>query len=268
MATMNIENGKRIDELVLLNTLTADAVFAVNDQNLTRKITLTNLRAAFNGDTADSNKNNLYYSVEKADELYGQIRDDIGKLNLELSNMEDRIGQIYNEFGGDLSEFKKEIENVIAELRLSDTNINNRITTEVNRINGEITNLNTRITNETTRVNGEISRLDKSIETTNTRITTETTRIDGEIKKTNDKLDEEVERLDGDIATINSTIQNIQSDIGDINTEISNIKSRLGTAETDIDNIQQILGSITSITIGKDAPSNLANGAIYLQYFD
>lgn len=261
MATMNIENGKRIDELVLLNTLTADAVFAVNDQNLTRKITLTNLRAAFNGDTADSNKNNLYYSVEKADELYGQIRDDIGKLNLELSNMEDRIGQIYNEFGGDLSEFKKEIENVIAELRLSDTNINNRITTEVNRINGEITNLNTRITNETTRVNGEIERL-------NTRITTETTRIDGEIKKTNDKLAEEVQRLDGDIATINSTIQNIQGDIEDINTEISNIKSRLDTAETDIDNIQQILGSITSITIGKDAPSNLANGAIYLQYFD
>ena len=65
MPTIAIENGKRIEELIDINRLNDDSYFVVSDAALTRKITLLNLRNAFNGDSATSNLGNVYYSVEK-----------------------------------------------------------------------------------------------------------------------------------------------------------------------------------------------------------
>ena len=50
MPSIAIENGKRIEELLEISRVSADSFFLVSEQDLTRKITLQNLRQAFNGD--------------------------------------------------------------------------------------------------------------------------------------------------------------------------------------------------------------------------
>lgn len=151
MPTIAIENGKRIEELIDINRLNDDSYFVVSDAALTRKITLLNLRNAFNGDSATSNLGNVYYSVEKINELLDHVYDEITKINGRLDNMEDRINKIYNDFGANLSEFKKYVEKVFAELRLADQNLNTKIDNTKSELNTTIDNtkseLNTKIDN-------------------------------------------------------------------------------------------------------------------------
>ncbi len=142
MPTIAIENGKRIEELIDINRLNDDSYFVVSDAALTRKVTLMNLRNAFNGDSATSNLGNVYYSVEKINELFDHVYDEITKINGRLDNMEDRINKIYNDFGANLSEFKKYVEKVFAELRLADQNLNTKIDNTKSELNTKIDNVN------------------------------------------------------------------------------------------------------------------------------
>lgn len=127
MASISIENGKRIEELLEVSQIHADSYFLVSETDLTRKITLQNLRNAFNGDTATENLNNVYYSVEKINELLDHIYDEIDKINTKIDNMQDQIDNIYNDLGADLSEFKKYVEQIYEELKLADQNLNTKI---------------------------------------------------------------------------------------------------------------------------------------------
>lgn len=116
MPSIAIENGKRIEELLEVTRISDDSYFLVSEQDLTRKITLTYLRNAFNGDDATENLNNVYYSVEKANEIHDHIYDEINKLNTKVDNLSDRMDNIYNDFGADLSDFKNYVEEMRAEL--------------------------------------------------------------------------------------------------------------------------------------------------------
>ena len=117
MPSISIENGKRIEELLEVTRISDQSFFLVSETDLTRKITLTYLRNAFNGDIATENLNNLYYSVEKINELLDHVWDDIGKY----------------------------VEQIYAELKLADKNLNTKIDNleedlrqEINRVETEL----------------------------------------------------------------------------------------------------------------------------------
>lgn len=167
MATISVENGKRIEELLEVSKISADSFFLVSETDLTRKITLVNLRNMFNGDAVTSDLNNVYYSVEKINELLDHIYDEIGKINTKLDSFEKRIDNIYNDLGGDLSEFKKYVENIYAELKLADQNLNTKIDTTKTELTTLINNTKTELTNS---INTVKTDLNKRCDDLNTRL--------------------------------------------------------------------------------------------------
>lgn len=168
MATITVENGKRIEELIDINRIGDDSYFVVSDSALTRKINLMNLRNAFNGDSANSNLGNVYYSVEKINELLDHVYDELTKINGRLDNMEDRINKIYNDFGANLSEFKKYVESVFSELRLADKNLNTKIDQTKLELNNKIdatkTELNNKINDTKNELNNKIDNVNKALD--------------------------------------------------------------------------------------------------------
>ena len=89
--------------------------------------------------------NNLYYSVKKINELLNHVWDDIGKINTKIDSLESRINNIYNDLGADLSDFKNYVEQIYAELKLADKNLNTKIDNleedlrqEINRVETEL----------------------------------------------------------------------------------------------------------------------------------
>ena len=138
MPSISIENGKRIEKLLEVTHISDDSFFLVSETDLTRKITLTYLRNAFNGDIATDNLNNLYYSVEKINELFGHVWDDIDKINTKMDSLEDRINNIYNDLGADISDFKNYVDQIYAELKLADQNLNTKIDNVNQQLNNKI----------------------------------------------------------------------------------------------------------------------------------
>ena len=126
---------------------------------------MTYLRNAFNGDEATDNLNNLYYSAEKINELLGHIWDDIGKINAKIDNIEDRINNIYNDLGADLSEFKKYVEQIYAELKLADENLDNKIDNVNTTLNNKIDQVNTNLTNKINQVEQNLTEEIERVET-------------------------------------------------------------------------------------------------------
>lgn len=243
MASISIENGKRIEELLEISRVSSDSFFLISETDLTRKITLQNLRNAFNGDSATDNLNNLYYSVEKINELLGHIRDDIDKINSRLDNLEDRITNIYDDIGADLSEFKKYVEQIYAELKLADQTLQNNI----NSAKTELTQL---------------------INQTKTELEQDITDLDEKIDNVNSTLGDRITTLNNRVSQINTDLTN---KINNVNTTLGN---RITAVENDIDSlgdritaVENKLTGITSIRYGSSVPSTLATGAIYLQYF-
>ena len=157
MASISIENGKRIEELLEVSQIHADSYFLVSETDLTRKITLQNLRNAFNGDTATENLNNVYYSVEKINELLDHIYDEIDKINTKIDNMQDQIDNIYNDLGADLSEFKKYVEQIYEELKLADQNLNNKIDNVKIELNQKIEDSKRQLQTEINNVREELT---------------------------------------------------------------------------------------------------------------
>lgn len=157
MASISIENGKRIEELLEVSQIHADSYFLISETDLTRKITLQNLRNAFNGDTATENLNNVYYSVEKINELLDHIYDEIDKINTKIDNMQDQIDNIYNDLGADLSEFKKYVEQIYEELKLADQNLNNKIDNVKIELNQKIEDTKRQLQTEINNVREELT---------------------------------------------------------------------------------------------------------------
>lgn len=145
MGSVSIENGKRIQELLEVSQIHADSYFLVSETDLTRKITLQNLRNTFNGDSATENLNNVYYSVEKINELLNHAYDEINKINTKIDNIQDRLDTIYNDIGADLSEFKKYVGQIYEDLKLADTNLSIKIDNTKQELNTKITEVNNKL---------------------------------------------------------------------------------------------------------------------------
>lgn len=243
MASISIENGKRIEELLEISRVSSDSFFLVSETDLTRKITLQNLRNAFNGDSATDNLNNLYYSVEKINELLGHIRDDIDKINSRLDNLEDRITNIYDDIGADLSEFKKYVEQIYAELKLADQTLQNNI----NSTKTELTQL---INQTKTELEQDITDLDEKIDNVNTNLGNRITTLDNRVTQINN--------------TLTGKINDVDEKVDNLDDKVDNINTTLGNRITAVENK---LRNITGIQYGTQVPSTLATGTIYLQYF-
>lgn len=248
MATIEIENGKQVEELLQIRRITENSYFLVSDQGLARKIQLTDLRASFNGDTAISNLQNVYYSVEKINELLGHIYDELDRINSRIDNFDSKLDNIYNDFCNDLNAFKRYVENVFAELRQEDKDIRALIAREVNRLDLKIDTLeqtlNDRIDREVLAIN---NRIDKEVQDLNTRITNEVTTINNKIAKEVQDLNT---RITNEVSTLNNTIT---TNVNNLTTKISNVDKKFGP--------------VTLIQVGTTPPSRLTKGTLYLQYF-
>ena len=243
MASISIENGKRIEELLEISRVSSDSFFLISETDLTRKITLQNLRNAFNGDSATDNLNNLYYSVEKINELLGHIRDDIDKINSRLDNLEDRITNIYDDIGADLSEFKKYVEQIYAELKLADQTLQNNI----NSAKTELTQL---INQTKTELEQDITDLDEKIDNVNSTLGDRITTLNNRVSQINTDLTNKINNVN---TTLGNSITAVENDIDSLGDRITAVENKLT--------------GITSIRYGSSVPSTLATGAIYLQYF-
>lgn len=118
MSSVYIENGKRIEELLEISLISSDdTYFPLSSHAMTRKISITNLRNSFSADRATTNLNNLFYTAEKMNNLLDNIRQEISRNTLGIDNLGKRIDNLSNNFGSELSEFKRDTANNFAEVR-------------------------------------------------------------------------------------------------------------------------------------------------------
>lgn len=248
MPSISIENGKRIEELLEIAKISASSFFLVSDNDLTRKITLTNLRNAFCGDTSTENLNNVFFSVEKINELLDHIYDDISKINTKMDSFEDRINNMYNDIGAELSEFIKKVESMYAELKLADSNLQ----ASINNTKTELTNLiNSKYDDMSELIDQVKNELNQTIQSTKTELS-------NKIDTVNSNLVQKITQVE---STLNSKITSTKTELQQ---SINNVNTTLGNRITAVENK---LANITGIQYGTSVPSNLATGTIYLQYF-
>lgn len=270
MPSINIENGKRIEDLLEINNFTTSAHFLVSEHNLTRKTTLLNLRYMFNGDIAINNLNNLYYSVEKINEMIDRIDDDFAKLTKRIDTINAKLEQIYNDLGDNLDEFKKRIENIYNELKQADqdlyTYINNQIRIEREARIATDTQLNQDIIRERNeRIAGD-DNLEKKIKSMSDGILERLSKVESGLS------DEEKNREQAD-RQLQNTIESILSIINNNHgPRIEKLENRMDQAESNISNYYtELTNKINNlndkIAYGPNAPGYLAEGKIYLQYF-
>lgn len=258
MPSVNIENGKRIEDLVEISTFSASAHFLVSEHNLTRKTTLTSLRNMFNGDTATEDLNNLYYSVEKINEIINNVNDEFSKLTERIDSLNLKIQDIYTNLGADLDEFKKKLELMYNELLTANGDlykyINEQLRIEKEARENADTSLEDKINAEIQYRKDEDKLLSESI-----------TNLDEMINNIYNSLssaitDEINNRINADNllqAKINANTENIVN----LSSEVNNISSDL------IDLTDRVRTLELKISYGTSAPTSLENGKIYLQYF-
>lgn len=234
MSAITIENGQRVGQLLEVTKVPNSSYFLMDVNDLSRKISITALRNSFSGDKATSNKSNLYYSCEKIDELLENLNDSISRIRKDIDNMNNRMDEIYETFGGDLSSIRSLIEKYHTELTTADKELDRKYdkkTTDLdNRITQEVSTLNTTISNAKTELNNNINNLD--------------TRLTAAINK----------EISDREAADNALQQSINNSVNAINQSISNINEKLKY--------------ITQFQIGTGVPSNLPNGVVYFQYFN
>lgn len=270
MPSINIENGKRIEDLLEINNFTTSAHFLVSEHNLTRKTTLLNLRYMFNGDIAINNLNNLYYSVEKINEIIDRIDDDFAKLTKRIDTINAKLEQIYNDLGDNLDEFKKRIENIYNELKQADqdlyTYINTQIKNEREARLSTDNQLNQNIIRERSeRITGD-ENLEKKIKSISDGILERLAAVESGLK------DETKYRTEAD-TDLTIRVSQLENTVNDVfKPKFRQVDKRLGDIESDISVKygylnNEIINLKNKISYGSSAPGYLAEGQIYLQYF-
>lgn len=256
MSAIPIENGQRVGELLEVTKVANSSYFLIDVNDLSRKISITSLRNAFSGDGATSNKSNLYYTCEKVDEFLETIDDSIQRIRNDIDNMNNRMDEIYETFGGDLSSIRALIEKYHTELTTADgeldlkfTNITNNLS---NRVTQEVATLNTRITQEVNTINTTISNLDSRL----------TAAINKEISDRESAINAEASARQAADSAEATARANADSALDTkINNSVATINQSIAAIETK-------LQYITQFQVGTSVPSNLANGVVYFQYFN
>lgn len=180
MATEKIEKGRKIEELLEVDTLPSSSYFMVSTNDLARRINIQNLRKAFNGDSATSNLNNLYYSCEKINELLDGVDNEMIRMSDQFVNVNKRLDLIYETFGGDLTDLNNYIKRIYDELALADENIRQDIVNKYNTLNQSISSLSKTVSNNAQAIQNNstaITNLSKTVSDNHTALTNKITDI-------------------------------------------------------------------------------------------
>lgn len=263
MSAIAIENGRRIGELLEVTKVSNSSYFLMDVNDLSRKISITSLRNSFSGDKATSNKSNLYYSCEKIDEFLENINDSISRIRKDIDNMNNRMDEIYETLGGDLSSIRALINKYYTELTTADEELDRKYsqrTTELdNRITQEVSTLNTTIVNTKTELNNSIQNLDTKL----------TAAINKEISNREAAINKEIRDRETAINTLQQNLNiEIQNRKDADNILQQSINNSVKTINQSIIAINEKLKYITQFQIGTSVPSNLPNGVVYFQYFN
>ncbi len=81
-------------------------------------------------------------------------------------------------------------------------------------------------------------------------------------------LENALNTVNGIVSEAVTNISNITNNVNKNTNDITVIKGNVNTNTSNINNIKNILGTTTKISSGTSVPSSLANGEIYLQYFN
>lgn len=236
-----IKSGKRIYELDSLGEkINSDAVFPMSQNNLAKKVTLLDMKVAFNGDEEEASETNYYSSA-----MIEKIRD---ALNLRLNTVEQDVLTVSKNFAV-LQNF---VYQKVNDLDSKITNISSNLTESIDNLSTKVDNnyndLSKKITDLDTKVDNNYKTLDNKIDTMNNNLT--------------NKINDLETNLSQKITNLENTISNsINNKLEDTNNEITNLGKRITQLENKLQNI-------SGITIGKSVPSSLAHNAIYLQYFE
>lgn len=283
------EDGDQIlydkDELRTVDTV--NGVEADDNKNI--QIDASDINYADNAEEPKTIKEILDSKVDKTVAGAKIVRDVKIKYNEERGNIELLEDKVSLEDGSSSEETSS--VDVVSETELlnAKNELNTRIDTEVETLNGtisdEVLELNERIDKEVdtldTRIDTEVETLNNTIvekdTATNEKFDTEVERLDDLIVEkdtaTNEKFDAEVERLDGVIDT-NKTLVNsrIDTEVANLNNTITSnkadIEEKLRNAQDElnetIDNnksdIEQKLNSGLNTKIDKNIADNLVAG--------
>ena len=152
--------GKLIYQLTSASALKDTDLFVISSDNLTRSVTLSQIKLAVA---------NNFYDKQSVNNMFDQLKLQIKDVVDSVSNMENNISEFRNEFNGQLqslsSNFNTSINNLRSELNTSIntfktetdskfTTVNNSISTLNTTLSKKITDLDTKLTNS---INGLIS---------------------------------------------------------------------------------------------------------------
>ena len=188
MADIRAMQGKLIYELTSADALKDTDLFAVSSNNLTRKISVSQLKLYIYNDI---------YNKKETDGLMNQVRDEIKGIGDDIFGLENGIYEFINEFNVKLQNLNKNLTSVINEVDKKFTDITNEIKeslstsiTEINnRIDTEVETLNTRVTNEVQTLNETII---DNVNTLNTRVTNEVQTLNQTITDLDTELNEKI----------------------------------------------------------------------------
>lgn len=139
---------------------------------------------------------------------------------IEKKNMVVTLSNVKQTFSDVLTEVKIEIDENAKEHRSRIHQTNERITLEVQRLDGDIVEAYSRIELEADRITSEVARLDEGILEAYSRI-----------EQTADHITSEVSRLDGDIVEANSritqTAESIRLDINKIDEDMNELNTQV-----------------------------------------
>ena len=259
MASVSIENGKKIEELLEIRTISSEAYFLVSETALARKISFRNIRNMLNGDNAVNDLNNLYYSVEKMNELLDGLRDEIKKCNDRIDQLNQGFNERFQQFDSELGNLRREIGRVEEESKSRDrvlqTNLNILEAKLTDMVNQEIDD----------RLYGDQMLDDKF---------SSLIKIE-EQERIADVNAEENARIAAD-NHIHDMLTNFlgSEDYSSLNSNPSayhgakiNYRQTITNIQGDITTLKNKFGKIQGLEYGTSAPSNLGAGVVYFQYF-
>ena len=297
MPSVTIENGKRIPELLEITTYSSKAMFLVCDNNLTRRTTLENLRNMFRADNSTTNKNNLFYSAEKMDQLFENITSTIKNLSNRVDNIDKNTQNVYTTISSDLDNLKSRLDQMYAELTQADETIynyiNNTVVKKIDAVSNDLAAKYKELTDYDKTLNDKIQSLSTKVGNMNAlreEIAADTivgtinnayhqfmsvkTKLDNlinvtvpSLKDADTNLGKRINNVTMELTSFKETYNNDLIYIGNEVSKIADIITRVNNVEKNINNIYEEISDYQHITISSSAPSTLYAGHIHLQTF-
>ena len=260
MASVSIENGKKIEELLEIRTISSEAYFLVSETALARKISFRNIRNMLNGDNAVNDLNNLYYSVEKMNELLDGLRDEIKKCNDRIDQLNQGFNERFQQFDSELGNLRREIGRVEEESKSRDrvlqTNLNILEAKLTDMINQEIDD---RLYGDQ-MLDDKFSSLIKIEE--QERIADVNAEESARISADN-HIHDMIKNFIGDTTEYNS----LNGSTANYDTNYNCYRDTIKALQSRCTALEQKFGQIQGLQWGTTAPSNRGAGIIYFQYF-